>query len=820
MAGKAITPISRNSILAAFLAALAWTLIIAGSLTWELANAREQSSEFTRHAVAVSGGAGSISSIAPWLAAEQSAAHDLVVGYVSIWLIGFIGIGAICRCARACPRDLEITIALQGSKGKFNQISRTAENTLFEQKEFLNAILESGPECVKVISADGSLLQINRAGLAMLEVDTLEEAVEQGLLNFVQREYRNAFVQFSRRVLSGESGIMAFPIKGKQGTPRWLETHATPMRNAQEEIIALVGVTRDITEHRRMEERLRLSAKVFENSGEGIIITDAASRIMSVNHAFTGVTGYSAEEAIGQTPAILNSGRQNEGFFRDMWHDISQQDYWSGEIWNRRKNGEAYPEWLGVSVVRDVDNRVTHYVGIFSDISEIKKSEAKIEFLAYHDPLTELPNRLLARDHMELAMSSADRANSKATLLFLDIDNFKTINDSLGHAVGDTLLKAVAARLRECLRDTDTLSRQGGDEFLIVLPDVSDSDAIAGVAEKILTRMAASFHLGSHELSISLSVGLAVYPDDGRDFETLLKKADTAMYQAKEAGRNSYRFHTEQMNADAVEYLRIRNGLCQALEKGEFVLHYQPQVSLASGAVIGAEALIRWHHPELGLVPPGRFIRIAEESGLIEPIGKWVLLEACRQAAAWCKAGLPELVIAVNLSAVQFKRGDLMRSVAQALDDSGLDPALLELELTESILIQNTEQVLGTVQRLKTLGVKLSIDDFGTGYSSLSYLKRFNVDKLKIDQSFVRDMVNDPSDAAIIRAIIQMAKSLNLKTIAEGVEDKQTLDFLRLNHCDEAQGYHFARPIPADDFFAYVSEARAVCQENVDQFIA
>jgi diguanylate cyclase (GGDEF)-like protein len=390
-------------------------------------------------------------------------------------------------------------------------------------------------------------------------------------------------------------------------------------------------------------------------------------------------------------------------------------------------------------------------------------------------------------------------------LLFLDLDKFKTINDSLGHVIGDGLLKSVSVRLRECLRDTDTLSRQGGDEFLIVLSNARDTESVTLVAEKILERMGEPFAIDHHELSISLSIGIAVYPDDGKDFDTLLKQSDTAMYQAKESGRNTYRFHTEQMNIDAVEHLRMRNGLRHALDHGEFVLHYQPQISLASGAVIGAEALIRWNHPELGMVAPGRFISVAEDSGLIVPIGEWVLREACRQAVAWHKAGLPELLIAVNLSAVQFKRGDVEKSVTQALELSGLNPALLELELTESILIKDTEKVLATVRQLKSLGVKLSIDDFGTGYSSLSYLKRFNVDKLKIDQSFVRDMADDPNDAAIVSAIIQMAKSLNLVTIAEGVEDERQLAQLRLQHCDEAQGYLIARPMPADEFASYMA---------------
>ncbi|MDD5330673.1 MAG: EAL domain-containing protein [Sulfuricella sp.] len=441
------------------------------------------------------------------------------------------------------------------------------------------------------------------------------------------------------------------------------------------------------------------------------------------------------------------------------------------------------------------------------EIAERKKAEAQINFLAYHDPLTELPNRLLGQDRFRQAMAHADRNGTKAALLFLDLDSFKTINDSLGHSIGDALLKAVAARLRHCVRDTDTISRQGGDEFLVALTGVRDSGAITGIAEKILHRLVEPFEIENHELPTSFSIGIVVYPDDGSDFETLLKKADTAMYHAKDAGRNTYRFHTEQMNVDAVERLRMRNNLGKALERNEFVLYYQPQIDLASGAVAGAEALIRWNHPELGMVAPGRFIPVAEDSGLIVEIGDWVLREACRQAAAWRQAGQPQLTVAVNLSAVQFKRGNLELSVAQALAESGLDPAQLELELTESILIQDTDKVLATVQRLKTLGVKLSIDDFGTGYSSLSYLKRFAVDRLKIDQSFVRDMADDPNDAAIVNAIIQMAKSLNLKTIAEGVEDSRMLDLLRHLQCDEAQGYHFARPMPAGEFPAYLSDA-------------
>ncbi len=445
------------------------------------------------------------------------------------------------------------------------------------------------------------------------------------------------------------------------------------------------------------------------------------------------------------------------------------------------------------------------YRGIGSDITERKRSEHQIEFLAYHDPLTGLPNRVLLEDRLQQAMAHADRNRTQLAMLFMDLDNFKQINDSLGHAAGDCLLQEVASRLGDCVRETDTVSRQGGDEFILLLTDLQEADGCLAALSKIMNRLQDPFMVDDNELSTSVSIGVATYPADGTDFETLRKKADMAMYRAKEAGRNTYRFFDEAMNSEAVEHLVIRNGLRRALERNELRLHYQPQIDLASGRVIGAEALLRWQHPELGLVPPGRFIHIAEESGMIVPIGEWVLYTACRQAVAWQRAGLPPLLVAVNLSAVQFRRGNVEQSVTQALTQSGLDPALLELELTESILIQNVEQVLATVKALKRLGVKLAIDDFGTGYSSLSYLKRFDIDKLKIDQSFIRDLATDPDDAAIVHAVVQMAHSLNLKAIAEGVEHAAMLRQLREFGCDEAQGYYFARPMPADDFAQFLA---------------
>ncbi len=449
------------------------------------------------------------------------------------------------------------------------------------------------------------------------------------------------------------------------------------------------------------------------------------------------------------------------------------------------------------------------YRGTGSDITERKQAEERIEFLAYHDPLTGLPNRVLLEDRLEQGIAQAERSHSGLALVFVDLDNFKQINDSLGHAAGDALLREVAARLKRCVRDTDTLSRQGGDEFVLILRELHGAESCLPALAKIMETLQEPFRYEGNELTTSASIGVALYPEDGTDFEVLRKKADMAMYRAKEAGRNAYRFFDEAMNDEAVEHLLIRSGLRRALERGEFVLHYQPQVEIGSGRVVGVEALLRWRHPEFGLVPPARFIPVAEDSGLIVPIGEWVLHEACRQAAQWLREGLPPLLMAVNLSAAQFRRGSVEDTVHQALGRAGLDASALELELTETTLIQNLDPVLASIRHLKQLGVKLSIDDFGTGYSSLSYLKRFDIDKLKIDQSFIRDLAVDADDAAIVRAIIQMAHSLGLRAIAEGVETPDLLQRLHAFGCDEAQGYHFAPPMPAEELGRYLGSRKA-----------
>ena len=563
---------------------------------------------------------------------------------------------------------------------------------------------------------------------------------------------------------------------------------------------SIIGI---VLERSEQITRQRLYAHIFNHTGESVLITDNKLRVMSINPVFNSMFGYREEDVIGKQPDFLRSGVHDDDYYRKMWTDLQTTGYWQDEIWNRSQDGEVKPCLLGISVVRDSDNQITHYIGIYTDITRYKQAQAKAEFLTYHDALTRLPNRTLVRDRAELAIASARENRSGLAIMVIDVDHFKNINDLLGHQRGDLVLQEVAQRLQSSLLDSETLSRHTGDEFLALLPNLSDREHINQTLLNIQASMSRSFQADEQKLSITVSVGISVYPDDGSDFDSLLKAADLARHRAKSSGRNNWRYFTEQMNIEAQDRIHIGNELHRALADRQLHLHYQPQIELSNGELKGAEALLRWQHPELGNIPPGHFIPIAEEYGLIIPIGEWVIQEACRQAMAWQMSGQPGFRISVNLSAVQFYRGDLVATVRQALADSRLPPHCLELELTESIMMNNTEQMLHTVNQLKQLGVQLSIDDFGTGYSSLAYLKRFQVDKLKIDQSFVRDMLHEKNDAAIVRAIIQMARSMNLKTIAEGVEDAAQMDLLRVELCDEIQGYHISRPMTAAAFSAW-----------------
>jgi diguanylate cyclase (GGDEF)-like protein/PAS domain S-box-containing protein len=521
--------------------------------------------------------------------------------------------------------------------------------------------------------------------------------------------------------------------------------------------------------------------------------------IVSVNPAFCAITGYRHEEILGRTPKFLQSGRHDAAFYSAMWREIEQAGHWRGEIWDRRKNGEIYPELLSISVVKDAAGTTTHYVGVCTDISSLKQYEARLQHQAHHDALTGLPNRALFQDRFRETLGRARRHRSEAAVLVLDLDRFKNINDSLGHALGDLLLQAVAQRLTASVREVDTVARFGGDEFAVLLDTMENGQKAGHVAQKLVDALAHPFQLGGHELYISASIGIGCYPQDGTDAEVLFKNADTAMYRAKAEGRNNYQYFSAEMNARALENLQMSNHLRQALERDEFQLHYQPHVELQSGRVSGAEALIRWRHPALGMIPPAKFIPLAEETGLIEPIGEWVLKAACRQMRAWQDAGLPLQRIAVNLSARQFRHPELVRRIAGILEETRLPARHLELEVTESMVMQNPENAAAVLSELRAMGISIAVDDFGTGYSSLSYLKRFPIHFLKIDRSFVSGIPQDADDAAITKGIIALARSLNLKLIAEGVETAEQREFLKRSGCDEGQGYLFSKPVPAAD---------------------
>jgi len=571
-----------------------------------------------------------------------------------------------------------------------------------------------------------------------------------------------------------------------------------PLREEGE--IGAVTVFRDMSEAREREKELRLAATVFENSPYGIVVTDRDAHILDVNPAFCTITGYAEGEVIGQNPRLLQSGMQGTGFYSKMWQSLEKNGYWKGELRNRRKSGEIYPEWMHIRAVRDGKGTVSHYVGIFSDITEYEQAARQLDYLSNYDTLTGLPNRVLFQDRLMRAIDQSQRQDSLLALLFLDLDHFKSINDSLGHAIGDKLLKAVAQRLQAHVGALDTLSRHSGDQFAVLLDGIASVAEIASKSRDLLESLAPPFHIDGHEIFTSACVGVAICPLDGSDAETLLISADTAMFRAKEAGQNSLQFFSADMTERVQEAMRMGNALRHAVKNGELTLHYQPQLDLGSYRIVGVEALLRWNSPELGAVSPARFIPLAEKTGLIVPIGAWVLNAACKQNKAWQDAGLPPMRVAVNLSALQFHKGDLIETVRNALAESGLEARYLELEITEGTLMDDIEETIAILNVLRKMGCEVAIDDFGTGYSSLSYLKRFPVDTLKIDQSFVRGLGSDADDSAVGDAVIGLGTSLGLKLVAEGVEDQVQLSALAARTERIAvQGYYFYRPMPAGE---------------------
>ena len=801
---------------------------------------------------------------------------------------------------------------------------KAAEETLLK----LASIVEFSEDAIIGKTAQGVITSWNRAAKKMYGY-TSTEAVGQDLSFLVPPEKQAEIQVIMERIRTGQPvECLETQRLTKGGSVLDVSLSISPIKDGSGQVTGASAIAHDITSRKRAEEQLRLQSAALEAAANAIVITDFRGTIVWVNDAFTTMTGYSKEEALGKNPRLLKSGDQPEAYYAKLWSTISSGKVWQGEIVNRRKDGTTYTEemtitpvtldfrnpanryfiaikqdvterkqaeqaarqaeekyraiyedavvgilqttpegrplsvnrafaqmhgydspeeflaevsnlgrqlfvdpsrvdelryvlaengvvrgaemeiycrdrtrkWMRANMraVRDGGGNVVLHEGTVEDITDRKVAEERVQFLAYYDALTELPNRTLLQDRLAKALAGARRRKDKVALLFLDLDRFKIINDSLGHSCGDLLLQGVAERLKKWARELDTVARLGGDEFLIVLTSVKDVADAAVAADRIVKSMTAGFVVQGHPLSISCSLGISVFPEHGADGDTLIKNADAAMYCAKENGRNNFRFFTEEMNAQVAERLTLENSLRLALDKKELFLVYQPQMDIATGRITGLEALLRWQHPELGLVPPDKFIRIAENSGLIMPIGEWVLRTACSQARTWQDEGLPAVPVAVNVSAVQFRQEGFRELIRRVLHETGLAPQYLELELTESLLLSSADVTFSVLQELKALGLKLAIDDFGTGYSSLSYLKQFPVSKLKIDRSFVRDIAVNPDDAAITTAVISMAKSLNLTVIAEGVENEAQMSFLRAHQCDEIQGYYFSKPLAAD----------------------
>jgi len=685
-----------------------------------------------------------------------------------------------------------------------NEELRRTQIKLEESHDRYVDLYDFAPVGYLTLTADGLIAEVNLTAAALLGEER-KKLLRRRFARFVISEnsdhWHRHFITVLRRNQRDQCELI---LRRSDGSCFNAQLDCLRMDGFAAPLVRVVLT--DIHERKQAEAKLRLIATVFEQTGEAIVITDANRTVIMVNQAFTTISGYSESETIGQNHSMLQSDHHGKDFYHNMWTSINAEGHWQGEMWCRRKDGKRYLGWLLMSRVLDAGGNLTNYIATFSDITEHKEAQAYIQRLAQFDSLTGLPNRALLQNRIRHDLYMAQRNQWPLALMFIDLDHFKNVNDSLGHQIGDRLLIALASRLKLAVRGQDTISRLGGDEFILVLPDTDAAGAIH-VVEKLLQLSQQPYQIEQYELVVTPSIGIAMFPDDGSDFESLSRCADVAMYHAKQAGRNGYRFFTSEMQASSIRVLQIENALRHALERDQFHLHYQPQVQLCDGRVIGVEALLRWQHPELGAVAPAEFISIAEDSGQILHIGEWVLRCAVRQCKAWIDSGLQPITMAVNLSAIQFRDPRLPELVMQILNEEKCPAHCLELELTEGVAMDNPPEVIAIVNKLHARGIRVSIDDFGTGYSSLSYLKQFKVYKLKIDQSFVRDITESPENRAIVTAIISIAKSLGLKTIAEGVETEEQLAFLREKDCDEVQGFYISRPLPADALAHYLGTA-------------
>ena len=676
------------------------------------------------------------------------------------------------------------------------------ESMLIEAGTNFRQLFERSHDAIVLIEGN-AIIDANPAALKLFHSATKEALVGKTLLDFSPPSQPSGELsmladaaQSAQNFLEGNRRY-EWQYQLADGSLFWAEVMLTSI-TLDHQFLSF-AVLRDITERKATESTLLMAAQVFENSRDAIAITDHEHKVLAVNHAFTQITGYPATEIVGAELPHLRTGAHEPGFYKQIWDFVAANDHWEGEVWSKRMSGEDYPVWVALTCIRDASDKVCHFMAILSDITDRKRLEEHTRHLAEHDFLTDLPNRVLFLDRLHQALAAARRKHSHVAVMFLDLDRFKGINDSFGHHVGDAVLQEVSKRLTGCVRSVDTVSRQGGDEFVVLLADIGGVDQAAHVAGTVMQAVAQPVRHDGHTISLSVSIGISMYPEDGGDVDTLLRHADVAMYHAKQNGRNAFGFFDAAMNTHVIERVQMENSLRHALENHEFELVYQPEVNIASGVTVGAEALIRWRHPQRGLLTPDQFVPIAEECGLMVPIGTWVLRTACRQARAWAEHGF-SVMVGVNLSQAQFADGELVASVDAALAESGLAPSFLELEITEALIVRDDAATIATLTALWERGVVVTVDDFGTGYSRLSSLRQFPLSKLKIDSSFVRGISSSPADAAIIPAIIAVARGLNLRVIAEGVETGEQLAYLRLHGCDDYQGNYASAASSNPDF--------------------
>jgi len=656
-------------------------------------------------------------------------------------------------------------------------------------------VLRNCPEAISITTErDGVYVDVNEAferttgfgrdelvGRSSLDVGMWADALERQAL--LARLARQARVE----------GFLAH-IRRRDGEVRVTQMSAERVEIAG--VPCLVIIARDVTQQKRLEDELRLAARVFESIDEGIVVTDPAERIIAANPAFERMSGYREDELRGQRASLLASRRHDQRFFAQMWEKVHASGRWQGELWARSKNGEEGPYLMTLSAVRDDEGAVINHVGVMRDISHIKRSQEQLEYLANYDALTGLGNRNLFMSQLKVGLDRAARHHRRLALIFVDLDNFKSVNDTLGHDVGDQLLAEVARRIKASVRQEDVVCRLGGDEFTVYVEDFADPEGLVSTAQRLVQSIAEPYQLGQHRVEVTASVGISIYPNDGTTIAELIRNADTAMYKVKEHGRNGFQFFREDMNARAFERMVFVSGLRRALDRGEFRLVYQPQIALEGGTARGAECLLRWKHPDLGEVSPGSFVPVAEETGLILPIGEWVFRQLAQELRQL--GDTPGGRVTVNLSARQLREAGVVEALLRTLQDAGLDPARLAVDVPEVALLDESERTAESLRQLRARGIGITLDDFGTGYSSLSHLKRFPIDCVKIDRSFVRDISTDAGDAAIVAAIVAMAHSLGLDMVAEGVETREQVEFLRSHGCTAAQGYLFSRPLSVD----------------------